>query len=78
MFETARNIWKPRFPFREGENMMESRAAGVVQQTKRITIEIKTNTSILSSGLCRDLRRAVLDICLSRTGFRFRRDADEF
>ena len=57
--------------------MMERRAAGVVQHTNRITMEINTSTNILSSGLWRDLRRAVRDICLSRTGLRFRRDSDE-
>ena len=57
--------------------MIERRAAGVVQQTNKITMEINTNTSILSSALCSDFRRAVREICLSRTGLRFNRDSEE-
>ena len=75
--ETARNIWNPRLALSEGENMIERRAAGVVQQTNKITMEINTSTSILSSALWRDFRLVVREICLSRTGLRFRRDSEE-
>jgi len=37
--------------------MIESTAAGVVQHTNSTTIEMRTSTSILSSGLCRDFLR---------------------
>ena len=57
--------------------MIDRRAAGVVQQTNNITMEIRTSTSILSSALWRDFRRAVRETCLSRTGLRFNRDSDE-
>ena len=44
-------------------------AAGVVQQTKRTTIEMRTMTSILSSGLCSDLLRVdVLELFVLVTG----------
>ena len=64
----ALKIWKPRCLLRESEKMMESMAAGVVQQTKRMTMEMRTRTSILSSGLWSERRREVRDICRSSAG----------
>ena len=52
---------------------MERTAAGVVQHTNRITMEMRTMTSIRSSGLCRDFRREVREVWRSRRGLFFTR-----
>ena len=74
----ALKVWKPRCLSSDGEIMMDKMAAGVVQQTKRMTMEMRTMTSIRSSGLCSDFLRDVLEICLSNTGFFLMRQSDDF
>ena len=51
---TALNTWKPRFLSYFDVKKRERMAAGVVQHTKRTTMEMRTITSILSSAFCRD------------------------
>ena len=64
----ARKVWNPRCLSRLGRMRMERMAAGVVQRTKRITMLMRTITSIRSSGLLSDFRREIREPWRSRTG----------
>ena len=50
--EPLRFTWNPRWWSYLTEYSTDRKAAGVVQQTNKTTIEINTTTSILSSALC--------------------------